>query len=68
LVNRSDLVSAPTTGLDSFWLQQLFFDNKLRIRAGQLARLDFYGKLGIWRFVVGRADGISLRQFSQFHL
>jgi porin len=36
-------VSAHTTRLDSFWLEQLFLDNKLRIRAGQLAGLDFYG-------------------------
>ncbi|HET6930219.1 MAG TPA: carbohydrate porin [Candidatus Acidoferrum sp.] len=43
LANPSDLVSAHTTRLDSFWVQQLFFDKKLRIRAGQLAGLDFYG-------------------------
>jgi len=43
LANPSDLVSAHATRLDSFWLQQLFFENKLRIRAGQLAGLDFYG-------------------------
>src|SRR5579864_4149658 len=43
LANPSDLVSAHTTRLDSFWLQQLFFNNKLRLRAGQLAGLDFYG-------------------------
>jgi porin len=43
LANPSDLVSAHTTRLDSFWLQQLFFNNRLRIRAGQLAGLDFYG-------------------------
>jgi carbohydrate-selective porin OprB len=43
LANPSDLVSAHTTRLDSFWVQQLFFSDKLRIRAGQLAGLDFYG-------------------------
>lgn len=43
LANPSDLVSAHATRLDSFWLQQLFFNQKLRIRAGQLAGLDFYG-------------------------
>jgi carbohydrate-selective porin OprB len=43
LANPSDLVSAHTTRLDSLWLQQFFFNNKLRIRAGQLAGLDFYG-------------------------
>lgn len=43
LANPSDLVSAHATRLDSFWLQQLFFDKKLRVRAGQLAGLDFYG-------------------------
>jgi porin len=43
LANPSDLVSAHTTRLDSFWLQQLLFNNKLSIRAGQLAGLDSYG-------------------------
>jgi len=43
LANPSDLVSAHTTRLDSFWVQQLFFSDRLRIRAGQLAGLDFYG-------------------------
>jgi carbohydrate-selective porin OprB len=37
------LVSQHTTRLDSFWVQQLLFHNKLRLRAGQLAGLDFYG-------------------------
>jgi carbohydrate-selective porin OprB len=43
LANPSDLVSQHTTRLDSFWVQQLLFHNKLRLRAGQLAGLDFYG-------------------------
>jgi porin len=43
LANPSDLVSAHTTRLDSFWLEQNFQNNKVRIRAGQLAGLDFYG-------------------------
>ena len=43
LANPSDLVSANAARLDSFWLEQNFFHNKLRIRAGQLAGLDFYG-------------------------
>ena len=43
LANPSALVSAHTTRLDSFWLQQLFLNKKLRVRAGQLAGLDFYG-------------------------
>ena len=43
LANPSDLVSAHTTRLDSFWMQKLFFKDKLRIRAGQLAGLDSYG-------------------------
>ena len=43
LANPSDLVSAHTTRLDSFWVQQLFLNNKLRVRVGQLAGLDFYG-------------------------
>jgi porin len=43
LANPSDLVSQHSTRLDSFWVQQLFLHNKLRIRAGQLAGLDFYG-------------------------
>jgi porin len=43
LANPSGLVSAHTTRLDSFWLQQAFFNNRLLVRAGQLAGLDFYG-------------------------
>jgi porin len=43
LANPSDLVSAHATRLDSFWLQQFFLHNKIRVRAGQLAGLDFYG-------------------------
>lgn len=43
LANPSDLVSAHTTRLDSFWVQQFFFNSKVRLRVGQLAGLDFYG-------------------------
>ena len=43
LANPSGLVSAHTTRLDSFWLQQGFLHNRLFIRAGQFAGLDFYG-------------------------
>jgi porin len=43
LANPSGLVSAHTTRLDSFWLQQAFFHNRLLLRAGQFAGLDFYG-------------------------
>jgi porin len=43
LANPSDLVSANAARLDSFWLEQLFFQDTLRIRAGQLAGFDFYG-------------------------
>jgi porin len=43
LANPSGLVSAHTTRLDSFWLQQALFGNRLFLRAGQFAGLDFYG-------------------------
>lgn len=43
LANPSDLVSAHTTRLDSFWLQQSFARDRVRFRVGQLAGLDFYG-------------------------
>jgi len=43
IANPSGLVSAHTTRLDSFWLQQAFFHNHLFVKAGQLAGLDFYG-------------------------
>jgi carbohydrate-selective porin OprB len=43
LANPSDLVSAHTTRLDSFWLEQNFLNSKVRVRAGQMAGLDFYG-------------------------
>lgn len=44
LANPSGLVSAHTTRLDSFWLQQALLDNHLFIKAGQFAGLDFYGE------------------------
>jgi len=43
LANPSDLVSQHTTRLDSFWVQQVFLHNRIRVRAGQLAGLDLYG-------------------------
>jgi porin len=43
LANPSGLVSAHTTRLDSFWLQQGFLHNRLFVRVGQFAGLDFYG-------------------------
>ena len=43
LANPSSLVSAQTTRLDSFWLQEKLFDGKLILRAGQFAQQDFYG-------------------------
>jgi len=43
IANPSGLVSAHTTRLDSFWLQQSLFGDKLTVRAGQFAGMDFYG-------------------------
>lgn len=43
LANPSDLVSAHTIRLDSFWFQQMLADNRVRFKVGQLAGLDFYG-------------------------
>ena len=43
LANPSGLVSAHATRLDSWWFQQALFNNKLFIKAGQFAGLDFYG-------------------------
>lgn len=43
LANPSDLVSQHTTRLDAFWVQQAFLNNRIRVRAGQLAGLDLYG-------------------------
>jgi porin len=43
LANPSGLVSAHTTRLDSFWVQQAFLHNRLFVRVGQFAGLDFYG-------------------------
>jgi porin len=43
LANPSDLVSSHTTRLDSFWIEQQFAGDRFRVRAGQLAGLDFYG-------------------------
>jgi porin len=43
IANPSGLVSAHTTRLDSFWLQQSLLNNRLFIKVGQFAGLDFYG-------------------------
>jgi len=43
LANPSDLVSLATSRLDSFWIEQNLLSDKVRVRAGQLAGLDFYG-------------------------
>lgn len=43
IANPSSLVSADTTRLDSWWFQQALANNKVFIRAGQFAGLDFYG-------------------------
>ena len=43
LANPSGLVSAHATRLDSWWFQQSFLHNRLFVKAGQFAGLDFYG-------------------------
>ena len=43
VANPSSLVSADTTRLDSWWFEQALANNKVFIRAGQFAGLDFYG-------------------------
>jgi len=43
IANPSSLVSADTMRLDSWWFQQALLDNKLFVRLGQFAGLDFYG-------------------------
>lgn len=43
VANPSGLVSAHTTRLDSYWLQQEMFNGKLTLRGGQFAGQDFYG-------------------------
>lgn len=43
IANPSGLVSAHTTRLDSFWLQQSLLHDRLFIKVGQFAGLDFYG-------------------------
>ncbi len=41
--NPSSLVSANTARLDSWWFEQALLNNKLYVRVGQFAGLDFYG-------------------------
>lgn len=43
IANPSSLVSADTTRLDSWWFEQALLNQKLYIRLGQFAGLDFYG-------------------------
>ncbi|HEY1744530.1 MAG TPA: carbohydrate porin [Granulicella sp.] len=42
-VNSTDLPSAHTLRLDSYFIQQYLFDHKLAIRTGQIAAYDTYG-------------------------
>ena len=41
--NPSSLVSAQTSRLDSYWLQQKLFNGILVLKIGQMAQQDFYG-------------------------
>ena len=41
--NPSSLVSADATRLDSWWFEQALLNDKLYVRLGQFAGLDFYG-------------------------
>ena len=43
IANPSSLVSADTARLDSWWFEKALAHNKVFIRAGQFAGLDFYG-------------------------
>lgn len=43
IANPSSLVGAGTTRLDSWWFQRALANNKVFIRVGQFAGLDFYG-------------------------
>lgn len=43
IANPSSLVSADTIRLDSWWFEKSLAGNKLFLRAGQFAGLDFYG-------------------------
>ena len=43
VANPSSLVSAQTSRLDSYWLQQKLFNGVLVLKIGQMAQQDFYG-------------------------
>jgi porin len=43
IANPSSLVSSDTLRLDSWWFEKALANNRLFIRAGQFAGLDFYG-------------------------
>lgn len=43
IANPSSLVSANTARLDSWWFEQALLHDKLFVRLGQFAGLDFYG-------------------------
>ena len=43
IANPSGLVSAHTTRLDSWWLQQAILNDKILVKVGQFAGLDSYG-------------------------
>jgi porin len=43
IANPTSLYSADTTRLDSWWFEQALLNDKLFVRLGQFAGLDFYG-------------------------
>src|SRR5580658_10242216 len=61
IANPSSLVSADTARLDSWWFQQALAHNKVFIRAGQFAGLDFYGnQLDGGSYIMELAPGATL--------
>jgi carbohydrate-selective porin OprB len=68
LANSGDLVSAHTTRLDSFWVQQLFFRKETASTRGAVGRVGFLRQPGLRRVVVDRADGVCVRESVQFDI
>jgi hypothetical protein len=68
LANPSDLVSAHTTRLDSFWLEQNFLKQQGQIAHRTVGGFGFLRQSRIRRLVAYRAYGLCVRQPLQFNI
>jgi len=60
----SSLVSANTTRLDSWWIEQRWLDDRIAVRVGQFAGQDFYGNARYGESFINGPMGYALGNLS----